>query len=528
MALGPDAFALLRAPTRIADLGLPPGLVEDLFMRRILTERMTTIGQAAEALSISHAVGDEVAELLRQKNLVEYHGVEGRDYRISLTEQGQRVTSERMLSGRHVARMPVPLADYQTLVGLQRAEIALTREKAKTAFSDMVLDDAILDQIGPAFLSDGAIFFYGPPGTGKTSLAERMSRFYDDQVLIPRFLEVDGQIVSVFDPSLHEEDPNPVPELDPRYVLCRRPLIMVGGELTLAMMDLQYDEVSGLNAAPIQLLANTGILVVDDFGRQTASPDEILNRWIIPLSRGIDYLRPNTGTKFTVPFELKLVISTNIDPHALGDDAFLRRLRNKVYVGPCEENAFNWILVRSAKRTGMEVTAQSARYLTEVTRRALGELRPYVAVDFCDLAVGICRYHGTASILDQALIDQVASVYFVQSGESEPARTAGDGAPPVPAPAPSASPEPGPHPAPVAPAGPSPSSAPTDRSMPVAPPTSPQPAAPVEPSAPVADPSEHRPSDRPAAPADPSPAGARPLPSVPPTPTGPTAPANPQ
>ncbi|MEL6980896.1 MAG: AAA family ATPase [Actinomycetota bacterium] len=490
MALGPDAFALLRAPTRLEDLGLPPGLVEDLFMRRVLTERMTTVGQAAEALSISHPVGDEVAEILRQKNLIEYHGVEGRDYRISLTEQGQRVTSERMLTGSHVARMPVPLADYQTLVGLQRAEIALTREKAKAAFSDMVLEDSLLDQIGPAFLSDGAILFYGPPGTGKTSLAERMSRFYDDKVLIPRFVEVDGQIVSVYDPSLHEADPEPTPDIDPRYVLCRRPLIMVGGELTLQMMDLQYDRVSGLNAAPIQLLANNGILVVDDFGRQTASPDEILNRWIVPLSRGIDYLRPNTGTKFTVPFELKLVISTNIDPYALGDDAFLRRLRNKVFVGPCTEAAFNWILVRAAKRTGMEVTAQSAAYLTAVTRAAIGELRPYVAVDFCDLAVGIAAYHGTASALDPRMIDQVAAVYFVRSesedGPSLP-RTGTDQplATPPPMPTPPTNParaEAGrpPHPAPMA----APPGGPTAAQPPVPAQASTQPM-PTQPSAPV-------------------------------------------
>ena len=420
MALGPDAFSLLHAPGRISELGLPDGLVEDLFMRRIHNERLTTISRAADALAVSHAVGDELAESLRQKNLVEYHGVEGRDYRISLTERGQRLTAERMKSGRHVAKMPVPLADYKTLVQLQRAEVAITRPKAKTAFADMVLEDQILDQIGPAFLSDGAIFFYGPPGTGKTSLAERMSRFFDDRVLVPRFLEVDGQIISVFDPSLHEEDEEQPPGLDPRYVLCKRPLIMVGGELTMAMMDLQYDMVSGLNSAPIQLLANNGILVIDDFGRQTPSPEQILNRWIIPLSRGIDFLRPNTGTKFTVPFELKLVISTNIDPHALGDDAFLRRLRNKVYVGACSEPAFNWILVRAAKREQIEVTPATAAYLSKVTRDNLGELRPYVAIDFCELAIGICRYDGLERVLDERLIDRVAGVYFGQSDDPSP------------------------------------------------------------------------------------------------------------
>ncbi len=504
------------------DLGLPAGLVEDLFMRRVLTERMTTIGHAAEALSISHAVGDEVAEILRQKNLIEYHGVEGRDYRISLTEQGQRVTSERMQSGSHVAQMPVRLADYQTLVGLQQAEIELTREKAKAAFSDMVLEDAILDQIGPAFLSDGAILFYGPPGTGKTSLAERMSRFYDDKVLIPRFVEVDGQIVSVFDPSLHQEDPNPAPELDPRYVLCERPLIMVGGELTLQMMDLQFDQISGLNAAPIQLLANNGILVVDDFGRQTASPDEILNRWIVPLSRGIDYLRPNTGTKFTVPFELKLVISTNIDPHALGDDAFLRRLRNKVYVGPCTEAAFNWILVRSAKRTGMEVTAQSAGYLANVTRKALGELRPYVAVDFCDLAVGIARYHGAACALDQRMIDLVADVYFVQSGDDAPAVAADPRDLPAPPPSAATAPAAPTAPAPASERVPDQTGPASQEPLPVPAPVPPESRAPIPaavPSAPLASPPplpSAGPAPQPPAPR-PEPAGA---PQQPPMPTG--------
>ncbi len=391
-------------------------------MRRVLAERVTTISQASDALCISHRVGDQLAESLRQKNLLEYHGVDGRDYRIGLTELGQRSTAERMRSGRHVSQMPVPLAHYHSVVQIQRAEMAISRAAAKKVFADLVLEDGLLDQIGPAFLSEGAIFFYGPPGTGKTSLAERMARFFTDRVLVPRFLEVDGQMISVFDPAVHEAEPTQPPGLDPRYVLCKRPLILVGGELTLAMMDLQHDTVSGVSAAPIQLMANNGILVLDDFGRQTASPDEILNRWIVPLSRGIDFLRPNSGTKFTVPFEVKLVISTNLDPHALGDDAFLRRLRNKVYVGACTESAFNWILVRAAQREQLEVTSESAAYLSQVTRAHLGELRPYVAIDFCELALGVCRYDELERRLDKRLIDRVAGVYFVRQGSTPAVR----------------------------------------------------------------------------------------------------------
>ncbi len=417
MAIASDGADALRAPAKTADLGIPEGLAEDLFMRRVLTERMTTVSRAADALAVSHAVGDELAESLRQKNLLEYHGVEGRDYRIALTEQGQRTTAERMRGGHHVSMMPVPLADYEAIVKMQRAEMSITRSAAKQVFADLVLEDGLLDQIGPAFLSDGAIFFYGPPGTGKTSLAERMARFFTDRILVPRLVEVDGQLISVYDPSLHEAEAVQPPDLDPRYVVCKRPLLLVGGELTLGMMDLQHDPISGLSVAPIQLMANNGILVLDDFGRQSATPDEILNRWIVPLSRGIDFLKPNSGTKFTVPFEVKLVISTNLDPHSLGDDAFLRRLRNKVYVGACTEPAFNWILVRAAQREQLEVTPESAAYLSRITRDYLGELRPYVAVDFCELATGVCRYDELPPRLDKRLIDRVAGVYFVRDSQ---------------------------------------------------------------------------------------------------------------
>ncbi|MDH3299649.1 MAG: AAA family ATPase [Acidimicrobiia bacterium] len=414
MGLGPEALTKLQPPAKLRDLGISPGLAEDLFCRRVLAERTTTVGKASHALGISHAVANEIATSLREKALLEYQGLDGRDYRITLTELGFRTTAERMKTAQHVASMPIPIEDYQAIVKLQQSDVHLDRVLVKKAFADMVVEDNILDQLGPAFVSGGAIFIYGPPGTGKTSLAERMCRFYNDLVLIPKFTAVDGQLISVFDPAIHRAVPEQPAGLDPRYVLCERPLIMVGGELNLEMMDLRYDPISGLSSAPIQMLANNGILVVDDFGRQTTSPEEILNRWIIPLSRGVDFLKPNSGTKFTVPFELKLVVSTNLEPNALGDDAFLRRLRHKVFVGPCTDTAFNWILVRAADRHEIKVNADSAKYLNIVTREHLGELRPYVAIDFCELAVSICSYDGLPMVLDRPLIDRVADLCFVK------------------------------------------------------------------------------------------------------------------
>jgi hypothetical protein len=419
MALGSDVIEQLRAPARWEDLDVPEGLLEDLYLRRVLTERITTVSEAADALCLAHTVSDQLASMLREKNLVEYLGVSGRDYRMQLTELGQRTTTQRMSMGQHVGAVPVSLAQYQRVVEAQRAQITLDHERLRDAFDDLVLEDELLDQIGPAFVSGGAIFLYGPAGTGKTSLAERMNRIFDDPVLIPRFIETDGQIISVYDPSLHRALDEQPSYLDRRWVVCERPLVLVGGELDRQMLDLHYDRVSGISMAPIQMLANNGILVVDDFGRQSIRPEEILNRWIVPLSRRVDYLKSSTGTKFTVPFELKLVVSTNLDPMSLGDDAFLRRLRNKVYVGPISAEAFAWVLEDSAHDHDIELTDEAADHLIRVSHHEIGELRPYLAVDFCELTLAVCEYEGCERVLDPDMIDRVAELYFVQQAPDD-------------------------------------------------------------------------------------------------------------
>ncbi len=403
----------LRPPGKVEELGVPAGLVEDLFLRRVLTERITSIGEVADRLHVSHPLADELASGLREKRLIEYLGASGRDYRIQLTELGHRTTSQRMTSGHYVGGIPVALTDYQQVVTAQRSDLVLDRELVKAAFEDLVLDNDLLDQIGPAFVGNGAMFLYGPAGTGKTSIAERLNRIFDDPVFIPRHIEVDGQIVSVYDPALHRAVDRQPDQVDRRWVLCERPLVVVGGELDMSMLDLHHDRISGINIAPIQLLANNGILVVDDFGRQAIRPEAILNRWIVPLSRGIDFLKVSSGSKFTVPFELKLVISTNLEPTSLGDDAFLRRLRNKVYVGPIGEEAFITILKRVAEAHEVQLTTGAAEYLCEIARHRVGELRPYLAVDFCELADAACRYERVPNVLDADLVDRIADLYFV-------------------------------------------------------------------------------------------------------------------
>ena len=404
-----------RAPAKIDELGVLASVIEDLFLRRLLQERIATVSQISEALGIRMSIGQELAENLRERQMLEYHGLEGRDYRIGLTEAGSRFAKERAQVSSYASYAPVSLQAYTDMVWSQKAEMRINRESIREAFGDLVIADELLDALGPAFMNDGAIFLYGPPGTGKTSLAERMIRIHKDKILVPRAIEVDGQIVQVFDPSIHtpvEEQPE---SLDPRWVLCDRPIVIVGGEMTMSMLELDYDPNSGTYVAPIQLQANNGILVVDDFGRQSMTPGELLNRWIVPLSRSIDFLKLVSGAKFTVPFELKLVASTNLDPQELGDDAFLRRLKNKVFIGPISDNAFNWILVRAAKAMSIEVTAEAAQHLRDVAIANISELRPYVAIDFLEMMTGIAAYEGRPMELNSYMIDRVASVYFFEN-----------------------------------------------------------------------------------------------------------------
>lgn len=411
----PSAISPRRAPANLEELGIPRSLVEDLFMRRLVLERISTVTRVSSALGISTSIGRDVADDLRDRHLVEYQGLEGRDYRAALTELGNRVAIDRMHTSTYASTAPVSLQEYTAIVNSQRAASIVNRESIRAAFSDLVIEDHVLDQLGPAFMNEGAIFLYGPPGTGKTSLAERMIRIHRDAVLVPRAVTVDGAIINVYDPAVHHALPDQPPDLDARWVLCERPIVIVGGEMDLKMVELEFDSVSGVYNAPLQMVANNGILVVDDFGRQGFRPDALLNRWIMPLARGIDFLRLGSGTKMTIPFELKLVASTNLDPKALGDEAFLRRLRNKVYIGPISENAFNWILVRVAKARGIEVNADDAAYLRSVAIENIGELRPYLVTDFCELMEGICAYEQVPKRLDRVMIDRVAAVYFVNT-----------------------------------------------------------------------------------------------------------------
>jgi hypothetical protein len=419
-----DSFfaSLAPQPRTLADLDLPEQVLIDLILRRVLLDGRSSMSRMAQTLSLPLSLVETFVRWLREdKKYLDFESMVGLDWVIGLTELGRQIASESAKRMSYAGTAPVSLAHYCRIVAAQRRRPVVTRDTVRNAFHDLVVSDAMLDEIGPAVMGDGAIFLYGPPGTGKSSVAERVVRLIGDAVLIPRSVEVDGAFVMVFDPTVHAALEHQPEGLDRRWVVCRRPSIVVGGELVRSQLDLFYDEQSGLHLAPLQMKANNGILVIDDFGRQQMSPTELLNRWIVPLDRSIDFLTLAWGVRFDVPFDARVVFSTNLDPSTLGDEAFFRRLPNKVFVGSIDDDQFDWILAIAARRHGVHVERAGATYLREHVRaNGDGDLRPYVPNVACQLAKAICNYEGITPRLDSAVIDRVASMYFTKLTMSGP------------------------------------------------------------------------------------------------------------
>lgn len=405
--------ALLSPPAKLADLDIPEQVVLDLVLVRTFVQERTSTRKLAEDLALSPGIVLAVFEELRNRRFLDVHGLVGDDYTFSLTTDGRAHATHRLERCTYAGAAPVSLTHYTQVVALQQPELHVNRALVKKAFSDLVVNNAMLDQIGPAFVGQRSIFLYGPTGTGKTSLAERLVRMYADGIVVPHAVEVDGQIVSVFDPTVHRPlDPQPA-GLDRRWVACERPLVITGGELEMDMLQMRRDPHTGVYAAPLQMRANNGILMIDDFGRQMIPPEALLNRWIVPLDRRIDYLSLDYGAKFTIPFEVLVVFSTNLDPKQLGDDAFFRRIQNKVYVGPVTPEEFDQIALRSADEYHVELSFGALEQLREVCVQLSGTtLRACYPRDVFRLARVICDYDGLPATLTRSVMLRAAQLYF--------------------------------------------------------------------------------------------------------------------
>ncbi len=414
-------FAPVRAafnpaiPQNFAELGISESLVLDLVLRRMLIEGYSSLTGLSRSLRVSVPIIDIIFKHMRSQQLIEVKGMTGNDYNFTLSQAGKQLAGERFQVSQYAGACPVSLKEYHAATKVQAAKVHVDRKTLRQAFSDLVVTDRMLDQLGPAIISQNSIFVYGPTGNGKTSLAERMLRVYQDAVLIPYAVEVDNQIISLYDPVVHNELDNDEPDIDPRWITCKRPCIVVGGELIPSMLELRLDEASGIYAAPLQMKANNGILIIDDFGRQLMSPRDLLNRWIVPLDRRVDYLTLRYGVKFQIPFETMVVFSTNLEPSDLADEAFLRRIHNKIYVEAVDPQSFDQIFHRVVQARNIQAEPDSAEYLRKLClREGRTELRACYPADICNILLSIGRYEGRGPIMTKAEMERAAALYFAK------------------------------------------------------------------------------------------------------------------
>jgi len=405
-----------RVPESIEALGIGENLVLDLVVRRLLLDGNSTLSSLAKKLRVAVPVIDQIFQYMRKQQLVEVKGMIGNDYQFTHSAAGRQLASERFQISQYAGACPVSLAEYHAATKEQSAKLQIDRRALRQSFSDLIVTDRLLDQLGPALISQNSIFIYGPSGNGKTSIAERMLRVYQDAILIPYAVEVDNQIISIYDPVVHHALDVEDPEIDPRWVLCKRPCIVVGGELIPSMLELRLDEASGIYSAPLQMKANNGLFIVDDFGRQLMSPRDLLNRWIVPLDRRVDYLTLRYGVKFQIPFELMVVFSTNLEPSDLADEAFLRRIQNKIYVEPVSPAVFDQIFQRVVAARRVPAESDSAEYLRKLClREGRTELRACYPNDICNILESISNYEGRPISMTKPDLERATALYFAKT-----------------------------------------------------------------------------------------------------------------
>jgi predicted ATPase with chaperone activity len=416
------------APRTLEATGLPFDLVHQLVLKTLHLTGELTGNDLAARLGVVFSVIEPCLDLLRRERHCQAVGgtigPSSSSYR--LTDVGHDRAATYVGQNPYVGKLPVPLnqyTEYMQTVGRQSMQ-PVTHESVRRAFSHLVLSDRVLDQLGPGIAARHSLFVYGPPGNGKTAIAHSIIHLLGGDIAIPHALAVDTEVIGLYDPLSHF--PVDVPEAkamlarerldDARWVRCRRPVVTVGGELRLEALELGYSAHSGLYRAPLQVLSNGGVLVIDDFGRQRASPREILNRWIVPLESRTDHLVLRTGQKFELPFESLIVFATNLNPLDLLDESFLRRIRYKVYAESPTKDEFFRIFENCCRERSLHFDRALVEQLVtnELEPRHV-HLRGCQPRDLIDHALSLAEYAGVSRELEMPRLSAACATYFLTS-----------------------------------------------------------------------------------------------------------------
>lgn len=428
-----DLDAALRgapaSPASVAETGLSSNSLLRLLVKTVYSLRTESIAELRDTLKLSAPViNGLLKEAVDQKLLEQYvssKAAVASEPLYRLTHIGKDFADEALEQNRYVGSAPVPLEVYQEQVFSQAiGNEFVTPEKVDEAFSGLVISEQFLRRLGPALNSGRSMLLYGPPGNGKSTVAEKIGAIYESVIFVPYAIEVGGEIITVFDPSIHirveiegsGSGPTDVrrEEIDRRWVPCRRPLVITGGELTLEMLDLRYNEVAKFYEAPMHMKAQGGVFIVDDFGRQLVRPEELLNRWIIPLERRVDFLKLHTGKQFEIPFDQLTIFSTNLQPDDLMDPAFLRRIPYKIEMGGPSREEFAEILALVCKAKGVPVDEESSAAVIDalIATEGFQELACYQANFIVDQVISACRFERSEPNFDPAIVgNAVANIY---------------------------------------------------------------------------------------------------------------------
>jgi hypothetical protein len=418
-------------PATIAETGLHPDTLAQLLMKTLVAGEATGTS-LSEKLRLPYSVLEALVQHGRIEKLIEVRGAAGTGsagYRYILTDLGRDRAMQYLDVNRYIGPAPVGLAEYNAYVrACMAARPYVDRDTLATGFDQLIVNKAMFDQLGPAVNSGKSLFLYGAPGNGKTVIAEGIGRALGMEMFVPHAIDVDGQTITMFDPVNHvslggaEESSSVIAAAvhDRRWERIQRPVVVVGGELTLEMLDLTFNPIARFYEAPIQMKANGGVFVVDDFGRQRIPPRDLLNRWIVPLESRVDFLTLHTGRKFEIPFNVLIVFATNLKPQTLADEAFLRRIPYKILAKNPTIEEYCRIFELNCRKRQLAFDPVMVEYLNRkyYQPRKL-QMRACHPRDLVEQVVNICRYQNREPVISRELLDAACGSYFLEESESQ-------------------------------------------------------------------------------------------------------------
>ncbi len=410
-----------EAPKSVQETGLDESFISDLILKHVVFMGDFNLNDLFKKIKLSIPILDGAVEVLRREKFVEVKRASGYakvTYSFAMTDKGRQRAMELLEINSYAGPAPVTLEAYNRLTEIQTIKnIVVSEESVRNAFAHIVISERQLKRIGPAISSGKAIFLYGPPGNGKTTIAEIMGRVLPETIYLPYSVIISGQIITVFD-SVNHVPAKPEKEeeaVDQRYILVRRPVVMAGGELTLKMLDLEFNPIAKFYEAPLQMKANNGLFIVDDFGRQMVDAQHLLNRWIVPLERRTDFLTLHTGIKFEIPFDQLVIFATNIEPKKLVDEAFLRRIRYKIKIDHPSVDRYRVIFKKVCAANSIEFREDMFDYLINRYYKSLGvKLNACHPRDIIDQIIDNAHYYNHPPELTKENLDEAWENYFVE------------------------------------------------------------------------------------------------------------------